>query len=157
MGGKFIPGIYHSNYAIMKYMIGSGFSTEIYMNGYGFQKYWIYEWGVFWKSQRYVCTQKYRKRPPRVAIMCYRGKIAVEILNSKTLNFDNFQRNYVTTILIGENVFKNLIQTCALPILLGTDILLRFSKHHPPIHIFNIFENHTHSYIYPLKIQSYIS
>jgi hypothetical protein len=29
----------------------------------------------------------------------------------------------------------------------------------PPIHIFNIFENHTHSYIFPLKIltQSYIS
>jgi hypothetical protein len=29
----------------------------------------------------------------------------------------------------------------------------------PPIHIFNIFENHTHSYILPLKIltQSYIS
>ena len=64
MGGKFIPGIYHSNYTVMKYMIGSGFSTEIYMNGYGFQKYWIYEWGVFWKSQRYVCTQKYRKSPP---------------------------------------------------------------------------------------------
>jgi hypothetical protein len=39
MGGKFIPGIYHSNYTVMKYMIGSGFSTEIYMNGYGFQKY----------------------------------------------------------------------------------------------------------------------
>jgi hypothetical protein len=35
-----------------------------------------------------------------------------------------------------------------LPILLGTDVPLRFSKH-PPIHIFNIFENHTHSYIFP--------
>jgi hypothetical protein len=33
----------------------------------------------------------------------------------------------------------------ALPMLLGTDVPLRFSKH--PIHIFNIFENHTHSYI----------
>jgi hypothetical protein len=32
-----------------------------------------------------------------------------------------------------------------LPILLGTDVQLRFSKH--PIHILNIFENHTHSYI----------
>jgi hypothetical protein len=30
MGGKFIPGIYLSNYIVMKYMIGSGFSTEIY-------------------------------------------------------------------------------------------------------------------------------
>jgi hypothetical protein len=38
MGGKFIPGIYHINYTVMKYMIGSGFSTEIYMNGYGFSK-----------------------------------------------------------------------------------------------------------------------
>jgi hypothetical protein len=39
MSGKFIPGIYHSNYTVSKYMIGSGFSSEIYMNGYGFQKY----------------------------------------------------------------------------------------------------------------------
>jgi hypothetical protein len=41
MGGKFIPGIYHSNelITVMKYIIGSGFSTETYMNGYGFQKY----------------------------------------------------------------------------------------------------------------------
>jgi hypothetical protein len=31
MGGKFLPGIYHINYTVMKYMIGSGFSTEIYM------------------------------------------------------------------------------------------------------------------------------
>ena len=64
MGGKFIPGIYHINYNVMRYMIGSGFSTE------------IYEWvwfskilntcmggGVFSKSQPYVCTQRYRKRP----------------------------------------------------------------------------------------------
>jgi hypothetical protein len=42
MGGKFIPSIYHSNYTTMKYMIASGFSTEIYMNGYGFQKYYEY-------------------------------------------------------------------------------------------------------------------
>jgi hypothetical protein len=41
MGGKFIPDIYHStgNYTVMKYMTGPGFLTEIYMNGYGFQKY----------------------------------------------------------------------------------------------------------------------
>jgi hypothetical protein len=39
MGGKFVPGIYYSNYTVMKYMTGSGFSTEIYVNGYGFQKY----------------------------------------------------------------------------------------------------------------------
>jgi hypothetical protein len=39
MGGKFINDIYRINYTVMKYMIGSGFSTEISMNGYGFQKY----------------------------------------------------------------------------------------------------------------------
>ena len=39
MGGKFIPGIYYINYTVMKYIIGSGFSTELYMNGYGFQKF----------------------------------------------------------------------------------------------------------------------
>ena len=66
MGGKFIPRIYHINYmySIVKYMIGS----EIFngnMIWYGFQKYWIYEWGVFWKSQRYVCTQQYGTPPPR--------------------------------------------------------------------------------------------
>jgi hypothetical protein len=35
MGGKFIPGIYRINFTVRKYMIGSGFSTEIYMNAMG--------------------------------------------------------------------------------------------------------------------------
>jgi hypothetical protein len=30
MSGKFIPGIYHINYTVMKNIIGSGFLTEIY-------------------------------------------------------------------------------------------------------------------------------
>jgi hypothetical protein len=42
--------------------LGQHFQRK-YMNRYGFQRYRIYEWGVFWKSQRNVCTQKYRKRP----------------------------------------------------------------------------------------------
>ena len=42
----------------IKYMIGSEFTKEIW-----FQKYWIYELGVFWKSQRNVCTQKCRVWP----------------------------------------------------------------------------------------------
>jgi hypothetical protein len=47
----------------------------------------------------------------------------------------------------------------SLPVLLGTDIPLRFSKHPPPFIYSIFFENHTHSYIFPLKIltQLYIS
>jgi hypothetical protein len=46
----------------MKYMIGSGFSTEIY-EWVWFSKILNIWMGVFWKSQPCVCTQKYRKRP----------------------------------------------------------------------------------------------
>jgi hypothetical protein len=42
MGGKFIPGIYHINYIVMKYMTGSGFSME------------IYEFGMVFKSIEYM-------------------------------------------------------------------------------------------------------
>ena len=33
--------------------LGQDFQRK-YMNGYGFQKYWIYKWGIYWKSQPYV-------------------------------------------------------------------------------------------------------
>jgi hypothetical protein len=64
MGGKIMTGIYHINYTDMKYMIGSGLSTE--NMGMVFKNIEYMNGGRF---ENLSGTQKYRKRPPPGSIM----------------------------------------------------------------------------------------
>jgi hypothetical protein len=81
--------------------------VRIFMNGYGFQKYWIYKWEVFWKSQRFVFSE----------IICYKIQNGFETIYGITQ-----LQIYLSGIEVIKKQFgqdKKTVKTCAFTMLLN--------------------------------------